>query len=167
MSPSVQVFYSLFSLCFLSLFRILKMTAMGRGTPKKNEPETPQVRESRNPLGFEPLYDLQSGICDPKYPFDICSIKPLLFGRHCKNADCFRVIVSGFYHQITPQVHSCIDFITWLRDAYDVHRGAFVSPQGNKFFSLSPDVIRQALRFPASDTYISFKDETLTAQFNK
>ena len=143
------------------------MSAMGRGTPKKNEPETPQLHESRNPPGFEPLCDLQSGICDPKYPFDIRSIKPLLFGRHCKDADRFRVIASGFYHHITPQVHSCVDFIIWLRDSYDVHREAFVSPQGNVIFSLSPEVIKQAICFPSSDTYFSFKDETLLAQFNK
>ena len=143
------------------------MTAMGRGTPKKNEPETPQLHESRNPPGFEPLRDLQAGICDPKYPFDIRSIKPLLFGRHCKSADRFRVVASGFYHHITPQVHSCVDFIGWLRDSYDSHRDAFISPQGSIIFSLSPDIIRQALRFPPSDAYFSFKDETLLAQFNK
>ena len=140
---------------------------MGRGTPKKNEPETPQLHESRNPPGFEPLCDLQAGICDPKYPFDIRSIKPLLFGRHYKSADRLRVVASGFYHHITPQVHSCVDFIVWLRDSYDVHRDTFVSPQGNIIFSLSPDVIRQALHFPSNDTYFSFKDETLLAQFNK
>ena len=47
------------------------------------------------------------------------------------------------------------------------HRDAFISPQGNVIFSLSPEVIRQALRFPSSDAYFSFKDETLLTQFNK
>ena len=140
---------------------------MGRGTPKKNEPETPQLHESRNPPGFEPLRDLQADICDPKYPFDIRNIKPLLFSHHCKSADRFRVVASGFYHCITPQVHSCVDFIVWLRDSYDSHRDAFISPQGTIIFSLSPDIIRQALRFPSSEAYVSFKDETLLAQFNK
>ena len=115
---------------------------MGRVMPKKNEPETPQVRESRNPPGFEPLYDLQAGICDPINPFDIRSIKPFLFSRHLKNADRYWVIVSGLYHQITPQVHSVVDFITWLRDIFDVHRGTFISPQGNMVLSLSLDVIK-------------------------
>ena len=101
---------------------------MGRGTPKKNEPETPQVRESRNPPSFNPLLDLQAGICDPKYPFDIRSIKPLLFSRHIKNTDRYRVVVSGLYHQIAPQFHSVVDFITWLRDVFDEHRGTFTSP---------------------------------------
>ena len=34
-------------------------------------------------------------------------------------------------------------------------------------FSLSPDVIKQALRIPTSTTYVSFKDAALAAQFIK
>ena len=129
---------------------------MGRGTPKKNEPETPQLHESRNPPGFEPLRDLQAGICDPKYPFDIGNIKPLLFGCHCKSADRFRVVASGFYHHITPQVHSGVDFIVWIRDSYDTHRDAFVSPQGNIIFSLLPMLSgRPSVSLPAMLTSVS------------
>ena len=140
---------------------------MGRVAPKKSEPETPQVQETRNPPGFEPFIDLQARIHDPQYPFHISSIKPKLFRRHVENRDRYRVVVSGLYHQITPQVYSVVDFICWLRDAYDEQWGTFTSPQGNKIFSLSHDIIRQALCFPTSATYISFSEVDLTSQFTK
>lgn len=143
------------------------MSVMGRGTPKKAEPETPQVREARHPPGFDPFIDLQAGIRDPQYPFHISTIKPELFRRHIGNKDRYRVVASGLYHQITPQVHSVVDFISWLKDVFDEHRGTFTSPQGNKVFSLSLHIIKQALCFPTSATYISFREEALVAQFTR
>ena len=138
---------------------------MGKVTPKKIEPKTPQVHETRNPPGFEPFLDLQAEICDLQYPFPISSIKPDLFRRHVENRDRYRVVLSGLYHQITPPIYPVVEFICWLRDAYDECRGMFLSAQGNKIFSLSPEIIRQALHFPTSASYTSFSEMTLTPQF--
>ena len=77
------------------------------------------------------------------------------------------MVVSGLYHQITPPVYPVVELICWLRDAYDERRGTFTSAQGNKIFSLSTDIIRQALRFPTSAIYTSFNEMALTSQFTK
>lgn len=140
---------------------------MGKVTTKKSEPKTPQVRETRNPPGFEHFLDWQADICDPQYPFPISSIKPEIFRRHIENRDRYRVVLSGLYYQITPPVYPVVEFICWLRDSYNKHQGMFLSAQGNRIFTLSPDIIRKSLRFPTSSNYVSFNEVTLTPQFAK
>ena len=140
---------------------------MGKVTTKKSEPETPQVRESRAIPGPEPFLYLQADIRDPQYSFPISSVKPELFRKHVENEDRYRVVLSGLYHQITPAVYPVVKFIFWLQDSYDEHWGMFLSAQGNRIFTLSPNIIRIALRFPTSSNYVSFSEITLTPRFAK
>ena len=100
---------------------------MGKVAVKKSEPETPQAHESRAAPGREPFTNLQADIQEPQYPFFISSIKPELFRKHVENRDRFQVVLSGLYHQITPPIYPVVEFICWLRDAYDERRGMFFS----------------------------------------
>ena len=121
---------------------------MGKAKPRKSKPETPQAHEVRAVPGPKPFIDTQAHIRDPLYPFSVSCVRPDLLESHVKGQDWFRVIQSVLYYQIASPTYPVVEFICWLRDAYDEHRDLFLSAQGNKILQKYFELIKEALCFP-------------------